>query len=146
MRQTERQPSLPASAVKPGMVTAMMAAAALTGVLVLAQAALAGQFLRVDNTNGDLQKIHGYIGNAVFLFAIAQAALIVVSGLTGRLRSGLLSMAITLVVLTTAQLGLGYSGRDRDGIAAALHIPLGVLIFGIAMANISMAMRAQREG
>lgn len=122
-----------------------MALAGLTALLVLAQAGLAGQFLNLNNTNGDIQKIHGYIGNAVFLLVLAQVVLVVLAGVTGSIRTGLLAMTLTLVVLVTAQLGLGYSGRDRDNVAASLHVPTGVLIFGLAMANISITLRAIRE-
>ena len=43
-----------------------------------------------------------------------------------------------LVVLVVAQLGLGYSGRDSAG-AAALHVPNGVLIFGITTALVALS-------
>lgn len=140
-----RQPSSGSSAARPGALRALLAIAGLTALLVLAQAGLAGQFLNLTNTNGNIQKIHGYLGNTVFLLALAQVVLVIVSGVTGSLRSGLLAMTLTLVVLITAQLGLGYSGRERDNVAASLHIPNGVLIFGVTMANISMALRAIRE-
>jgi hypothetical protein len=44
----------------------------------------------------------------------------------------------------TAQIGLGYAGRD-SGEAAALHLPNGVLIFGIGTFMISLVARARRE-
>ena len=40
-------------------------------------------------------------------------------------------MAVALVALAFAQIGLGYVGRETTA-AAAWHIPMGVTIFGLA--------------
>ena len=41
-------------------------------------------------------------------------------------------IAPKLVVLVVVQIGLGYGGRD-SGTAASLHVPNGVLIFGLSI-------------
>jgi hypothetical protein len=39
---------------------------------------------------------------------------------------------LLLLVLVTVQTGLGYLGRD-DTLPVAIHVPLGVFIFGFAV-------------
>jgi hypothetical protein len=124
------------------MVRWLMIVAMITGLLVLIQAIMAGRFLSYPSTS--LQRTHGDIGSLVFLLAIIQVVLVFLAGITGKVRAGLLGMTILLLILVGAQLGLGYSGRDNQ-MPRSLHIPNGVLIFGLAMSNISMAMRAQRD-
>ncbi|MCB0993713.1 MAG: hypothetical protein KDB21_01385 [Acidimicrobiales bacterium] len=99
-------------------------------LLVLVQAVLAGRHL-YDGADIDL---HGYVGNATFLVGVFTA----VAAWRGRLERRLLMIAVALVVLSFAQTGLGYSGRDSAE-AAALHIPLGVLTFGVAGAQAALA-------
>jgi TRAP-type uncharacterized transport system fused permease subunit len=111
-------------------------------VLVLVQAALAGRFL--NDTAENLRTLHGTLGNLVFLLAIVQLVLVLMAGVHGRTRAALLSMSVTLLVLVAAQVGLGYAGREQ-ALPAALHIPNGVLIFGLLMSNISLGLRARRE-
>ncbi|MBI2760862.1 MAG: hypothetical protein HYX51_05490 [Chloroflexi bacterium] len=111
-------------------------------LLVLIQATLAGRFLNYSASN--LRTLHGIIGNVVFLLAIVLVVLVVAAGLTGRARSGLLGSTVGLLVLTFAQIGMGYAGRENAA-PAAFHIPNGVLIFGLTMSVISLALRAQRE-
>ena len=129
------------SVVRPWALSALTAAAGLSGLLILAQAALAGRFL---NVAGDgLKAAHSGIGNVVVLLAIAQVALPFVAGMQGRLKSPLIGMTALFLVLIVAQVGLGYTGRNNVT-SASLHIPNGVLLFGLAMSNISMALRAMR--
>lgn len=106
---------------------------ALTGLaalLVLVQAMLAGQWI-----GGDLSIIvtHGWLGSGTLLLV----ALLGVMSFLG-MRQGIfdakpLTVSAVLVVLVVAQLGLGYAGRS-SGVAASLHVPLGVLIFGTLLA------------
>jgi hypothetical protein len=110
-----------------------------TAVLVLAQAILAGRGWFVDL---DLIDVHGLVGNLTFLVAIGLVVLAYLAwsrGTLGRLELGLSAL---LVLLVAAQLGLGYSGRDSAG-AAALHVPNGVLIFGISTALVALSARSK---
>lgn len=87
-------------------------------------AILAGRFLFL----GDLIiEVHGYIGNGVFVIALVNLGL----ALAARADGGELAVAGMIALLTFTQIGLGYVGRDTAD-AAALHIPNGVLLMGLA--------------
>jgi hypothetical protein len=86
--------------------------------------------------------IHGWLGNTSFLGAILLVILAVVGirqsgGAWGRAE---LVLGIVLVLLMTAQLGLGYSGR-ASAAAASLHIPNGVLLTMVTAALLALAWR-----
>lgn len=110
---------------RPAELRPFQAAAATLAVLVLVQAALAGQFLTGEGGLGT----HRLIGEALGLVALAVA----VAGY--RLRTvdrDRWWLGVALVVLVVAQTGLGFAGRDSTT-AAALHVPLGVATFGAAL-------------
>ena len=94
-------------------------------VLVLVQAALAGQFL----FSGGSIAVHGYIANGSFAVGLVLLVLTILA----RLPRGVLALVAVLVVVLFAQVGLGYAGRT-SGTAASLHVPLGVLTFGVSTA------------
>ncbi len=130
------------TAARPAALRAFTWLTILMAVLVLAQAALAGRFLNYSAES--LRTLHGILGEIVLLLAIVQLVLLLAAGMRSRTRAALLSMSITLLVLVAAQVGLGYAGREQP-LPASLHIPNGVLIFGLLMSNISLGLRAQRE-
>ena len=110
---------------RPADLSRYRAAAAVLAVLVLVQAALAGQFLTGDGG----RSMHRLIGEGLGLVALA----IAVAGY--RLRTidrDRWWLALALVALVVAQTGLGFAGRESTT-AAALHIPLGVATFGAAL-------------
>lgn len=72
--------------------------------------------------------VHGYIGNAVFVLAVAA----VVLAFVGRADRVAIGLSVVLAVLVFAQVGLGYSGRESAD-AAAWHVANGVLLFGVAI-------------
>lgn len=105
-----------------------------TPVLVLLQAILAGQWL------GGHQKYidyHEIVANILFLLVIVQLVLTFVIGIPGELGKRLLVMNVLLVGLMVVQVGLGYGGRTNLD-ARAWHLPLGVFIFGLAVAIAAM--------
>jgi hypothetical protein len=108
------------------------ALAGLLVILVLVQAWMAGQ----SNTLfGDIDIVaHGIVGNISYLIAVGALVLAVVVRAN---KAAVLASAL-LVVLMTAQIGLGYSGRESVD-AAAWHIPVGVAIFGLAVHQLSVA-------
>lgn len=108
-------------------------AAAMT-LLILVMATLAGRHLTLGE---QVIELHGYIGNAVFVLALANAALVVAAGLPGRD----FALAVGLVLLMFAQIGLGYVGRDTAE-AAAWHIPNGVLLVALSAYQLSEARRS----
>lgn len=104
-----------------------------TGILI--QAVLAGRGLFVDPT---LFGLHGNLGNALLLIAVAVAVLAWMS------KAG--NAAVLLALLTTvgmvAQIGLGYAGRRSAAIeASATHVPLGVALLGLSVAVALLLMR-----
>jgi hypothetical protein len=123
---------------RPALIPPLRILAPLIALLVLVQAFLAGRGLFLSDV--DAIDIHGWLGSAVFLLVVVQVALVLLAGLRGRARMGLLGMSLLLLVLVVAQLGLGYSGRE-GGQAAAWHIPNGVLIFGITVGNATLTYR-----
>jgi hypothetical protein len=100
-------------------------------VLILVQAFLAGRFL----FGGWSITVHGVVGNVTFAFALVTLFL----ALRARHRPAM-TVAVVLVVLLAAQIGLGYSGRESLE-AAAWHVPLGVTIFGLAVYQLTLIPR-----
>lgn len=97
-------------------------------VLVLVQAMLAGRSLFGDWSIA----VHGTVGNATYGFAL----LAVAAAVAARVGRHATTVAVVLLVVLTAQIGLGYAGRESSN-AAAWHVPLGVLAFGIAVYQLS---------
>jgi hypothetical protein len=85
--------------------------------------------------------VHGAIGNAVFVIALAGLGLAL-------LRRGGRAAVMTaggLAFLVTAQIGLGYLGRTSLE-AAAWHVPTGVAIFGVTIYNLMLALPREPSG
>ena len=99
-----------------------------TLVLVLIQAVLAGQFLYAEAT---LVDIHRVIAEALPLVSAA----LCVALWPGRAEEDgrrLFGVAVGVTALMVVQTGLGFVGRTSTS-GAAIHIPLGVLLFGGAV-------------
>lgn len=128
------------AAARPGALRAFRIVVHVIPAFILVQAFLAGRGQFIDR---DLLDVHGYIGIGTGLLVVAQAVLAFLVGFQGRQRRASIGSSIAMLVLVTVQLGLGYSGRDGHE-AAAWHLANGVLIFGLAVANVSLALRAGR--
>lgn len=98
--------------------------AALILAIVLLLAVMAGRFLFLGDV---IVELHGYIGNGVFVLALVNLGLTLADKADG----GELAVAGLIALLTFSQIGLGYVGRDTAD-AAALHVPNGVLLMGLA--------------
>lgn len=107
--------------------------AAVVAVLILVMAAIAGNALF---GSWDIE-LHGWIGNGLFVLAIANLAL----AMYRRAPKDELTVAGLLGMLTFAQVGLGYAGRETLE-AAAWHIPNGVLL--MALSTFQVAVLHQR--
>lgn len=111
--------------------------AGIIAVTVVVLAFLAGRFLFL----GDLViEVHGYIGNTIFVLALVNLAVVLAlrtDGVTA-------AVALGVVLLTFAQIGLGYVGRDTPD-AAALHVPNGVLLMGLSAFQFATARTLRRE-
>ena len=116
--------------------------AVMTATLVMVQALLAGRgwFVEVG-----LIEVHGWVGNATFLAAIALLVAAFAAWRRGALGRGVVILSGLLLVLVVAQLGLGYSGRESAA-AASWHVPNGVLIFGLSAALLVLASEGGTRG
>jgi hypothetical protein len=101
-------------------------------VLVLVQASLAGQHL----FQGDSITLHGILGNITFTLTVMGVVLAVAR----RCSALVFGLAVALVALTFAQVGLGYVGRETLA-AASWHIPVGVAIFGLSTYQMAVLTR-----
>ena len=115
--------------------------AVITAILVMVQALLAGRGWFVDV---GLIEVHGWVGNATFLAAIALLAVAFATWRRGTLGRGTVILSGVLLILVVAQLGLGYSGRESAA-AASWHVPNGVLIFGLSAAILVLAFTAPQR-
>lgn len=110
----------------PRLIRGFQLVAGLIALLILVQAALAGQF---TYNEPDLRNVHEIMGNALFMLAIGQLALAWLSRDAWRYRMVIWSVVVLLLIV--AQIGLGYLGRD-SGDWAAIHIPVGVFLFSLS--------------
>lgn len=128
------------AASRPWALQTFRALAVLIVLLILAQALLAGEWL----TGHDVINIHKANGIALFALAVLQVVIVAVAGLKGSLRTMALGFTLLFLVLVIVQLELGFSGFDSANQARALHITNGVLLFGLAGFNATLAGRAAR--
>ena len=120
-----------AGEVNSGIMTGSAVTAWLFVLSVLVQAFLAGQGLYDDI---DLIDVHGVVANLVFLLAVAQVILAFLATKDSRQRGLLLGLSGLLLVLTVAQIGMGYGIEDERSMGG-WHIANGVLIMGLATAH-----------
>lgn len=97
--------------------------AAVMAAVILVMAAIAGRSIFGP---WDIE-VHGYIGNGLFVLAVANLALAIYR----RPSTAELTVAALIGMLTFAQVGLGYVGREQLE-AAAWHIPNGVLLMALS--------------
>jgi cytochrome b len=111
-----------------GLISAFKGVSHLVTLLVLVQAMLAGLFISGEEI--DAVDIHEMVGNLLFMAVVVQLIL----GFLVRdwSRFGLWIWVLVLLVMVIAQTGLGYAGREET-LPVAIHVPLGVFIFGFAM-------------
>lgn len=89
---------------------------------------------------------HEVLANTMFLLVIGQTVLVWIL-YTRRSASTLeIGMNVLLVILTIAQIGLGYSTRNGENFVTtvSLHIPNGVLMMGVSSAVLALAWRTQK--
>jgi hypothetical protein len=114
--------------------------ATLFAVLVVVQAFLGTRGYFADQ---DLINLHEMLANAMFLIAIGTAVLAYLLYTRGAATMRDVALNGVLVLLTVAQIGLGYSTRGEDNFATtvSLHVPNGVLMMGVSTAIAAMAWR-----
>jgi hypothetical protein len=123
--------------LNPTAVAHVLTGAAIV-VLVLVQASLAGQYLFYGD---QVIVLHGILGNATFALTVVGVVLAIVRRLPGQA----FAVAVALLALTFAQVGLGYVGRESQA-AASWHIPIGVAIAALAAAQVTMLVGSVRGG
>jgi hypothetical protein len=128
-------PDVPSTAERPGLLLAHRILVAALPALVLAQATLAGQHL----FEGMAISLHGILGNITFALTVLGVVLAVVR----KSDASTFFLAVGLMALAFAQVGLGYVGRETT-MAAAWHIPLGVTIFGLTSYQLAALRGAPR--
>ena len=107
-------------------------------VLVIVQAFLGMRGF--VNAQEGLIDMHEMLANAMFLLAIAQTVMAWLLYTRGVAGMPVLVLNGLLVLLTVAQIGLGYSTRgDSFVTTVSLHVPNGVLLMGISTAVAVMA-------
>ena len=121
------------------LVSAFKGATHLATALILVQALLAGLFISEEEI--DAKDVHEMAGNALFVVVIAQLALAYL--VRGWGRFNLLLWVAALAVLVFVQLGLGMASED-ESVAEAIHVPLGVLLFGLATLISTLAFLEDR--
>ena len=100
----------------------------VTALAMLVQAVLGSQGSVYGGHRGLLTG-HAQVGNTFFLLVVIQAFLSFQLSNGRIIPRWILGLNILLIVLTVAQIGLGYSSRDNIAVVA-WHIPNGVLLMG----------------
>lgn len=110
--------------------------AVLHGLLVLAQAGLAGALL--DAVDGALAG-HGGVGGGLIVVAAVQVVLAVPAAWPGGFAAWPVAASAVLVVADVAQVALGHLG------VLVVHVPLGIAIVVTQVAVAVRALRAPRR-
>lgn len=128
MEHTQSRPSAstaPAEA-KTESTTLVRVFAAAMGALILVQGFLGGRGFFISPK---LLDAHEMVGSLTWLVAAGQVAVVFFT-IKSRERAMLLGMSIAVLVLTTIQMGLGFSAKDGSGESAAWHLFNAVLLTG----------------
>jgi hypothetical protein len=111
-----------------GLLTGLRISATVLALGVLTQAWL-GSSGFFQGAPGRID-VHAMLGNFLFLVAVIQAGICLVALQKGVATRTLLMLAVATVLLTTGQIGLGYSTRNSVD-ALAWHLPVGVALMGL---------------
>ena len=131
---TVAEPRPAAAGTVPGWIVGLMRlVVTLWAVLVFIQPVLAGQFL---DGNDDLVSVHGMNAAFVLLTALVMLVAAVLLWRPGHGVAWPVGASTLLLVLAFVQSVLGNSGL------LAVHVPLGVLLFGSAVAMLGWAWSA----
>lgn len=125
------EPRPAATGTVPGWILGLMRlVVTLWAVLVFIQPVLAGQFL---DGNDDLVSVHGMNAAFVLLTALVMLVAAVLLWRPGHRAAWPVGASTLLLVLVFVQSVLGGSGL------LAVHVPLGLLLFGSAVAMLEWA-------
>jgi hypothetical protein len=121
------------AAPRSGLLLTYRVLAWLSVALVFVMAVLAGHSTRLFGS-GDIE-VHGFLGEILFAFAVVMVVLAFMT----QTRGIVVAMSVAFAALCFAQVGLGFVGRDTIE-AAAWHIPNGVLIMGVGVAQLFLIL------
>jgi hypothetical protein len=124
-----------------GLVAAFKGFCHLATLLIFVQAALAGAFISGEEL--DMVSVHEMVGNLLFMVVAVQLVLAFL--VRGWSKFNLWAWVFALALMVVAQIGLGYMGRN-DSLPVSIHVPLGVLIFGLATMISTLAFFEDRVG
>jgi hypothetical protein len=110
-----------------GPVWAFRGLALLIALLLFVQPVLIGQYL--GHANSDWKDVHGYMGEPLALLTLILTIFAYLSRRTFGI--GMTGHCGAMLVLIVIQTILGHEGSDNRGTALAIHVPLGVLLFGM---------------
>lgn len=122
-----------------GLIGAFKGFCHLATLLVFVQAALAGAF--ISGEEADATDVHEMVANLLFLVVAVQ--LVLAFMVRGWSKFNLWAWVSALAMMMVAQIGLGYASRDNS-FPEAIHIPLGVMIFGLAAVISTLAFFEDR--
>jgi hypothetical protein len=125
---------------KSGPVLGYRAMSILLAVLFIVQPILIGQYMAGESET--FKDIHGGMGDGLVLIALIQTVLAFLARRTFGI--GLVMHCATMTFLTLVQVILGRSSYDE----VRWHVPLGVLLFGMACAAVMLGffdLRSQRR-
>ena len=126
-----------------GPVWAYRGLSIVTALLLILQPVLAGQF--EYNDKPDYRDAHSVMANVIFLTVAGQFVLALLARRT--LGIGLAVLNLVMIILVGMQIGFGYAAEDNPD-RLALHLPLGVLLFGLGLTAAFLAffdLRTQRR-
>lgn len=102
----------------------------LTACLILLQPILIGQYLaRPEHTW--FRDAHNILADVIFVTVLLQLILAFLARRTFGI--GMVGHNIGLLVLVGIQIGLGAAASDGHATEKAIHIPLGVFLFGMGL-------------
>jgi hypothetical protein len=114
---------------------ALRAVASVHATLVLLQAAFAGRFLAGDAAG---LRLHERNADLIVTLALVQLVVALLAWRPGRGPGWPALASLALLVAEVTQMAFGYEGR------LAVHVPLGVFIFGLAVALALASWRRPR--
>ena len=128
-----------APVVRPVFITAFKISCHLATLFVILQAVSAGLF--ISGEQADAMDQHESMANFVVVVVVAQLALAYL--VRGWSQFRFTYWVAGLLVLAIVQLGLGYASEDHS-LPEAVHIPLGVFLFGLALVISTLAVLEDR--
>ena len=127
---------------RPQLARAFAWLVSLTPLLVILQAFLFGGFY--DKFNGDLIDAHRDLGFVSMIFVVVLVILAYVARFPGESR--VLRLAIALALLWIIQWLLGSLTSEEARWVAILHVPNGLLVFGLALLLVAKTHRTLAAG